>query len=128
MPKEALWLPYRRVKDRMNDYRHFDCTKLGFENLLLVDQLSFVKIDNSISGILFKTKDFKKIETFKDNLSNLIGNYAVVNMEGSMVTSVTVPMNCSAFNTKLGPLIMSVDNKQFNMSIWSFLTPSVDKK
>lgn len=128
MPKEALWLPYRRVKDRMNDYRHFDCTKLGFENLLLVDEFSFVKIDNSISGILFKTKDFNEIETFKDNLSNLIGSYAVVNMEGSMVTSVTVPMNCTAFNTKLGPLIMSVDNKQFNMSIWSFLTPSVDKK
>ena len=87
-----------------------------------------VKIDNSISGILYKTKDFKKIETFKDNLSNLIGNYAVVNMEGSMVTSVSVPMNCTAFNTKLGPLNMAVGNKQFNMSIWSFLTPSVDKK
>jgi len=90
--------------------------------------LSFVKIDNSISGILFKTKNFKKIETFKDNLSNLIGSYAVVNMEGSMVTSVTVPINCTAFNEKLGPLNMTVDDKQFNMSIWSFLTPSVDKK
>ena len=70
--------------------------------------MSFVKIDNGISGLLFKTKDFKKIETFKDNLSNLIGNHAVANMEGSMVTSVSVPKNCTAFNKTIGPLILTV--------------------
>lgn len=70
--------------------------------------MSFVKIDNGISGILFKTNDFNEIETFKDNLSNLIGNYAVVNMEGSMVTSVVVPMNCTAFMKTLGPLNMTI--------------------
>lgn len=112
----------------MNGYRHFDCTKIEFDKLLLVDQLSFVKIDNSISGILFKTNNFTKIESFKDSLSSLIGNYAVVNMEGSMVTSVVIPMNCTAFNTTMGPLKMAVDKNIFSMSIWSFLTPSADKK
>ena len=90
--------------------------------------MSFVKIDNSISGILFKTNNFTKIESFKDNLSSLIGNYAVVNMEGSMVTSVVIPMNCIVFNTTIGSLKMAVDKNIFSMSIWSFLTPSADKK
>jgi hypothetical protein len=103
-----MWFRYRRLEGKMNGYRHFDCTKIGFENLLLVDQLSFVKIDNGISGILFKTNNFTKIETFKDNLSNLIGNYAVVEMEGSMVTSVSVPMNCTAFMKTIGRLNFTI--------------------
>lgn len=92
----------------MNGFRHFECSSIGFNNLSIVDQTSFVKIDNTISGILFKTNDFKKIEKFKDNLSNLIGNYAIVNMEGSMVTSVEVPMNCTSFEKAIGTLNLAI--------------------
>ncbi len=106
--KTAIWFPYSQTGDKMNGFRHFECTSIGFKNLIINDQTSFVKIDNSISGMLFKTNDFNKIKKFKDRLSELIGNYAVVNMEGSMVTSVSLPMNCTSFEKAVGTLNFAI--------------------
>jgi len=44
--------------------------------------------------LLYKTKDFNKIEGLKVELSKIIGGQVIVNMQGSMVTSVETPTKC----------------------------------
>ena len=68
-------------------------------------------IDNSFPGLLYKTKDFNKIEIFKRELSKIINGQVIVNMQGSMVTTMETPSTCSELLEILGPLNFDIDGK-----------------
>jgi hypothetical protein len=85
-------------------------------------------IDNSFPGLLYKTKDFNKIESFKVELTKIIEGQVIVNMEGSMVTSIETPTKCDKLLEILGHLNFIIDSKTFPLNLSSFLYPSTSDR
>ena len=53
----------------MGGYRHFSASKIYFKWFAFSNTSTYVRIDNTVSSLLYKTNDFSKIEKFKDALS-----------------------------------------------------------
>ena len=78
---------------KKDEDRYLQCSSIGFQSLPIANN-ALAQIDNSFPGLLYKTRDFSKIESFKDELSKLINAQVIVNMQGSMVTSIMTPTKC----------------------------------